>query len=145
MNNLGNDHERVPLGAASSTQRHVNKIFVQRDYSEGLGVRFEKKYPRELSQYIDEPRFIETIETINSLFKEAEDISCTTFCESCCSCLTFYLLYLCIDTHYEKCLQRVATFVNDQNEKVYIPRGLHLTDPAENGLRVIEITINPHN
>ncbi|CAH1404863.1 unnamed protein product [Nezara viridula] len=57
------------------------------------------------------------------------------------ACLTAYLMYICAQTHYEKCLRKVAKFVQEQNERVYKPKGLYLTNPVERGLRVIEISI----
>ena len=36
------------------------------------------------------------------MFTEAETLYLSTYCENCCACLTAYLIYLCIDTHYEK-------------------------------------------
>lgn len=36
-----------------------------------------------------------------------------------------------------QCLRKVAKFVLEQNEKVFAPRGLLLTDPTERGLRVV--------
>lgn len=35
----------------------------------------------------------------------------------------------------------MAKFVCEQNDRVYKPRGLLLTDPAMRGLRLIEISI----
>ena len=65
----------------------------------------------------------------------------STFCEGCMACLTAYIIYFCSETHYEKCLKKVARFVVEQNEKVWTKRGLLITDPIERGLRVIEISI----
>jgi hypothetical protein len=45
------------------------------------------------------------------------------------------------ETHYEKCLRKVARFIVEQNEQVWTKRGLLITDPIERGLRVIEISI----
>lgn len=57
------------------------------------------------------------------------------------ACITGYLLYICKETHYEKCLRKVAKFVSEQNDRVYKPRGLLLTDPTTRGLRLIEISV----
>ena len=34
------------------------------------------------------------------------------------ACLTAYIIYLCTETHYEKCLKKVSRFVHEQNEQV---------------------------
>ncbi|KAH9644655.1 hypothetical protein HF086_011824 [Spodoptera exigua] len=38
-------------------------------------------------------------------------------------------------------LRKVSKFIATQNERVYNPRGIHITDPILRGLRVIEITV----
>lgn len=117
------------------------KVFIQRDYSDGTTVRFQTHFPPELDGKIDRAAFEYTVSQLNAYFAEAEKGSCSTYCEGCMSCLTAYLIYICSETHYEKCLRKVAKFVMEQNERVYMPRGLLLTSPVERGLRVIEISI----
>lgn len=34
-------------------------------------------------------------------------------------------------------LKKIARYIKDQNEKIFAPRGLLLTDPIERGLRVV--------
>lgn len=42
-------------------------------------------------------------------------------------------------------LKKIARYIKDQNEKIYAPRGLLLTDPIERGLRVVSFTwLMPH-
>lgn len=36
-----------------------------------------------------------------------------------------------------QCLKKVAKFIVEQNERVYVPRGLLIIDPVERGLRVV--------
>lgn len=124
-----------------STSTDCRKVFIQRDYSEGTNVKFQTKFPPELESFIERHLFEETINTLNSIYAEAEKTSGRTFCEGCFACLTAYLIYLCIETHYQKCLKRIAAYLDDQNETIYLPRNLHITDPIERGLRVIEIAI----
>ncbi|CAL8358912.1 unnamed protein product [Boreogadus saida] len=38
-------------------------------------------------------------------------------------------------------LKKISGYIQEQNEKVYAPRGLLLTDPVERGTRVIEISV----
>ena len=63
------------------------------------------------------------------------------FSLGCFSCMTAYLIFFCMDSHYDKTLKKVARYIAEQNEQVYLPRGLMLTDPIERGLRCIEIAI----
>jgi hypothetical protein len=127
----------------TTTISHANcrKVFIQRDYSEGSGVRFQTRFPVDLQDKIEREQFEYTVKMMNSMYAEAEKANCSTFCEGCMACLTAYIIYFCSETHYEKCLKKVARFVVEQNEQVWTKRGLLITDPIERGLRVIEISI----
>lgn len=103
--------------------------------------------------------FESTINRLNEYFAEAEKGSCSTYCEGCLACVTAYLVYMCSETHYEKvnenqvavtiliklksfqCLRKISKYIASQNERIYNPKGLQLTDPTYRGLRVIEISI----
>lgn len=116
------------------------KVFIQRDYSDGTVVKFQTRFPPELDGRIERQAFEHTIMKLNEYFALAEKATCSTYCEGCLACLTAYLIYICKETHYEKCLRKVSKFVAEQNERVYQPRGLIVTDPSMRGLRVIEIS-----
>lgn len=130
-------------GSAVKTISTANcrKVFVQRDYSEGTNVKFQTRFPPELQDKIDREQFEYTVKMLNSMYAEAEKANCGTFCEGIMACMTAYLIYFCSETHYEKCLKKVARFIVEQNEQVWTAKGLLITDPVERGLRVIEITI----
>ncbi|PWA18477.1 hypothetical protein CCH79_00009931 [Gambusia affinis] len=113
------------------------KIFIQRDYSNGTMCQFQTKFPSELETKIDKQQFEETIRTLNNLYAEAEKLGSQSFIEGCLACLTAYTVFLCMETHYEKVLKRIAKYIQEQNDKIYAPRGLLLTDPIERGLRVV--------
>jgi len=117
------------------------KVFVQRDYSDGVTVKFQTQFPPELEGKLDRAAFENTIGQLNAYFREAEVATCGTYMEGCFACLTAYLMHLCTQTHYEKGLRKVSKFIQEQNERVYKPRGLLLTNPVCRGLRVVEISI----
>ncbi|XP_063239938.1 golgin subfamily A member 7 [Bacillus rossius redtenbacheri] len=133
--------EDMSSGRAAGGGGQCLKVFVQRDYSEGTLVRFQTRFPPELEDRIERQAFEYTVNQLNAIYSEAEKAGFSTYCEGCLACLTAYLVYLCTETHYEKCLRKVARFVVEQNERVYAPRGLLITDPTERGLRVIEISV----
>ena len=54
---------------------------------------------------------------------------------------TFQQRVLLIVLLYLQCLRKVAKFVVEQNERVYAPRGLLITDPTERGLRVVSFIL----
>ncbi|XP_061672321.1 golgin subfamily A member 7 [Syngnathoides biaculeatus] len=119
----------------------VAKVFIQRDYTNGTVCQFQTKFPSELETRVDKQQFEETVRTLNNLYAEAEKLGSHSYIEGCLACLTAYTVFLCMETHYEKVLKKIAKYVQEQNDKIYIPRGLLLTDPIERGLRVIEVTI----
>lgn len=126
--------------SASNQDASVKKIFIPRDYSEGTTVKFQTQFHPDLEGLVERQHFEYLISTLNEMYYQAET-SRAAYLESCFACLSAYLLYLCIETHYSKCMKKVAAFINDQNETVWKPRGLYVTDPIERGLRVIEIII----
>ncbi|KAK2871290.1 hypothetical protein Q8A67_023817 [Cirrhinus molitorella] len=119
----------------------ASKVFVQRDYTSGTICKFQTKFPAELESRIDKQQFEETIQTLNNLYAEAEKLGGRSYLEGCLACLTAYTIFLCMETHYEKVLKKITKYIQEQNEKIYAPLGLLLTDPIERGLRVVEITI----
>jgi len=118
-----------------------HKVFLQRDYSRGTGVRYLSAFPSELEGFVERETFNYLVDTINLIFEEGERMSGRAFCESCCACLSAYLLYLCMESLYDRCLKRVSSFVAEQNDTKWKPLGMLVTDPRDRGLRVIEITI----
>ena len=76
------------------SQANCRKVFVQRDFSEGTGVRFSTRFPAELEGKIDRQLYDYTINTLNSLYEEAEKGSCSTYCEVNCGNCGTYILHL---------------------------------------------------
>lgn len=123
------------------TSSSCAKVFIQRDYSDGVGVKFETKLPNELQGKIDSNEFEQVVEHINSIYADAESLSPRTYMENCFACLTAYLILLCMKTNYEKNVRKASEYIIAQNDRLFIPKGLLMIDPMERGLRVIEICI----
>uniref|UniRef100_A0A667ZGM6 Golgin A7 family, member Ba n=1 Tax=Myripristis murdjan TaxID=586833 RepID=A0A667ZGM6_9TELE len=115
----------------------ANKVFIQRDYSEGTTCKFQTKFPSELESRIERTLFEDTVKTLNNYYAEAEKIGGQSYLEGCLACATAYLIFLCMETRYEKVLKKIAKYIQEQNEKIYAPRGLLITDPIERGMRVV--------
>lgn len=103
------------------------------------------------------------MKTLNNYYAEAEKIGGQSYLEGCLACATAYLIFLCMETRYEKVrlhtcsagwlvhqapshwphcsssqvLKKIAKYIQEQNEKIYAPRGLLITDPIERGMRVV--------
>lgn len=37
-------------------------------------------------------------------------------------------------------MKKIAKYIHEQNEKIYAPRGLLITDPIERGMRVVSLS-----
>ena len=131
------------MGATSTESfgGRTSKVYIQRDYSEGTAVQFQRKFPLELEGKISRALFDQTIQNVNKIFDEAEQTDAALLFQGCCACLTGFLVYICFDTHYERSLKKLGQYIHEQNEAVYAPRGLLLTSPMERGLGVIEISL----
>lgn len=137
---FGNYH-KLTMSVAEAQNRKVQKVYIQRDYSEGTAVQFQKKFPLELEGKVSRKTMDQTVQTINKIFNEAERTDAAALLHGCGACLTGYLVYMCMDTPYEKCMKTLAQYIHEQNENVFIPKGLFITNPMERGLRVIEISL----
>ncbi|KAI0978874.1 hypothetical protein GJ496_005366 [Pomphorhynchus laevis] len=123
------------------TQGAPNKLYVQRDYSHGIEVKFNEDFPVQLTGKIDKQQYTAIIRQINEYYALAERISFHSVLENCLGCLTAYLTMLCIPTQYEKYARQASEFVEESNVHILNPRGINLGDPMDKGLRCIEITI----
>ncbi|XP_029466591.1 golgin subfamily A member 7B-like [Rhinatrema bivittatum] len=115
----------------------ATKVFIQRDYSDGTMCQFQTKFPPELDSRIERQLFEETVKNLNNYYVEAEKIGGSSYLEGCLACATAYFIFLCMETHYEKVLKKISKYIQEQNEKIYAPRGLLITDPVERGMRVV--------
>ncbi|CAI5447736.1 unnamed protein product [Caenorhabditis angaria] len=117
------------------------KVFIQRDYSQGLDVRFETDFPSRLTEMISREVWENTIHRINKIFEEAESINATTIFETILGCFSCYCSRLVTKSLYEKKLIELKEFLRRENEEIYHRAGLHIMNPMERGLRVIEISL----
>jgi len=126
---------------ATILEQEETKIVVPRDYSIYV-TKFDETYPAELKkQKVSEDEFKHTIQRINELFKDAETLSWTTFCEGCVGCLTLFSIFLCYENQYKKIVRELDIFIESENERVYRKKGLELLNPISNGLLELEIKI----
>lgn len=54
------------------------------------------------------------------------------------------LLHMAFFGMFFQVLKKIAKYIQEQNEKVYAPLGLLLTDPIERGLRVVSFSDKAH-
>lgn len=128
-------------GNTPLTSSVINKTFIQRDYSEGTAVKFQEKLPEELNGKIMPEVFNKIMREVNNIFADAERLGARTYLEGCLGCLTAYLIFLCLESNYDKCLKRLHLYLENVNRMTLNPLGLHMINPMERGLRVIEVLI----
>ncbi|KAE9421441.1 hypothetical protein Angca_002239 [Angiostrongylus cantonensis] len=117
------------------------KIFIPRDYSQGLNVHFETHFPMAFRGKISEGTWESTIHSINSIFAEAEKVCFATILETLLGCATCYCSRLISDTIYQKKMKTLSEFIDQENQQTYNPAGFHIISPMQRGLRTVEIWI----
>lgn len=56
------------------------------------------------------------MKTLNSCYVEAEKIGGQSYLEGCLACCTAYIVFLCMETRYEKVTIRRSNAPADQNQ-----------------------------
>lgn len=59
-------------------------------------------YPTTRCLQIERTLFDDTVKTLNNYYAEAEKIGGQSYLEGCLACTTAYLIFLCMETRYEK-------------------------------------------
>lgn len=58
--------------ASDTSQPKYKKVFVQRDYSQGTGVKYQTTFPTELEGFVEPELFAFLINTINCIYDEGK-------------------------------------------------------------------------
>ncbi|XP_055334481.1 golgin subfamily A member 7-like isoform X2 [Paramacrobiotus metropolitanus] len=124
-------------------RRH--RVFIERDYSQGLTLRFSSVFPQELERKMSKEDFEFVIHAFNDLYARAERITFATILENVASMLTCHTMLLCCDTQFQQAMRQVQVFVEEQNEQM-IRAGALITlhDPAERHFRMVGHLILQH-
>ncbi|GMT14980.1 hypothetical protein PFISCL1PPCAC_6277, partial [Pristionchus fissidentatus] len=133
-NNSNSNRESSAVGSVKR-----KSLFISRDYSKGLGVRFDRTYPPQLYGLISEDEWWKTIDKINDIFEDAEKVCAATVAETVFGCLTCYVFRCFTRSHYEKKLFELNEFLDERNMEVFSFASLRVMDPMHRGLRVLEI------
>uniref|UniRef100_A0A7E4VEQ5 Ras modification protein ERF4 n=1 Tax=Panagrellus redivivus TaxID=6233 RepID=A0A7E4VEQ5_PANRE len=117
------------------------KVFVERDFRDGIGIRFKTDLPDGIRGLITESAYTSTIDNINTLFAEVEEVGTQSAAETFVSCATCYLNRFFAQSRYEKQLARIQAYIAEQNRLTFIPAGIVMTDPMQRGMRVLELSL----
>lgn len=58
---------------------------------------------------LERSQFEQTVNHINGIFDEAERVGARTYLEGCLGCITAYLIFMCIQTQYNKVTRQTVT------------------------------------
>jgi hypothetical protein len=117
------------------------KCFIQRDYSNGLRVRFSNEFPLELEGKIEPEVWTSFVDDLNLRYHKADSVTFASVVESSLGFITCNLSRLCVPSVWNRVLKESETFIEERNRAVFIPNNLFIRDPATKGLRVIEVSI----
>ncbi|CEI98457.1 hypothetical protein RMCBS344292_12565 [Rhizopus microsporus] len=145
-NNSNNSHHK---NAMTKTEHEVisiknrvpiKSIRIERDYSLGDGItRFYTNYPEDLQGLITPEQFKHTIEEVNRMMDYADRLSWKVILENIMETLTIYLWPVLFSTHYQRAIDRLHAFIDSENQNVYHPHNLSISDPVKSAFLFIEI------
>jgi len=124
-----------------STLKVGEKIVIARDWSLGIGIRYEEKFPDQLRGIVTEEEWRHTISSLNTNFAEAETANVDTFLEGCLGLLTCFSVWLCMESQYEKFLHAIDNFLENENNSVYNSKGFAFINPKKNGYLYVSFLI----
>ena len=115
-------------------------ISIDRDYTDTISPQFSLAYPTILEDRISEEDFTRVVTTINKFLSDAEAIRCETLCEGILGYLTCFVTTVLCTNHYEKCLQQMTKYINEQND-YFADYGLVWLNPTSNGLLHLDVLL----
>lgn len=89
---------------------------------------------------IERTLFEDTVKTLNNYYAEAEKISGQSYLEGCLACVSAYIIFLCMETRYEK-VSRCSSFYPFTPQSavtIFLLRFLHIARFDETETSVIQ-------
>nr|CAG8521830.1 7647_t:CDS:2 [Entrophospora candida] len=93
-------------------------IKIERDYTNGESCQFNNNLPKEINERISPIRFKETINRLNELLEKANNPKYAVI-GNILECLTIYTSTFCLRSHYDKMIEEVCLFLDDENINYY--------------------------
>jgi hypothetical protein len=116
------------------------KIYIQRDYSNGMEIRYLQDYPGELHGKVDEIKWMQFIRELNAHLYEAESVSKSSVAENLFGFLTCYTSRLCLRSTWDRKLADIADLLQEANAD-FVHQGVFVQHPIEKGFRTVEIAL----
>ncbi|KAG9306296.1 hypothetical protein G9A89_018179 [Geosiphon pyriformis] len=105
-------------------------IRIERDYSRGELCQFYTAFPLEIDGRINPLQFQETIATLNELLERAHSPK-YNWMDNLLACLTLYTSTFCIRSHYDRMVEEICKFLDNENKTTYNAQGLNFRNPQK--------------
>lgn len=115
-------------------------IRIDRDYTSGELCQFQTAFPVEIDGRITPRRFQQTINTLNDLLAKAHNPKYNFF-DNCLACLTIYTSTLCLRPHFDRMIEEICKFLDNENISSYNPQGLNFRDPRRTSFLFLELEL----
>ncbi|RIB24625.1 Golgin subfamily A member 7/ERF4, partial [Gigaspora rosea] len=115
-------------------------IRIERDYSRGELCQFRTTFPTEIDGRITPIQFRQTINRLNELLAKAFNPK-NNWYDNCLACLSIYTSTLFSQSHYEKIVEEICIFLDNENQNLYNINGLNFRDPRKISFLFVSIFI----
>ncbi|GBB97178.1 hypothetical protein RclHR1_02930027 [Rhizophagus clarus] len=115
-------------------------IRIDRDYTRGELCQFQTAFPVEIDGRITPRRFQQTINTLNDLLAKAHNPKYNFF-DNCLACLTIYTSTLCLRPHFDRMIEEICKFLDNENITSYNSQGLNFRDPRRTSFLFLELEL----
>lgn len=84
--------------------------------------------------------FEDTVKTLNNYYAEAEKINSQSYLEGCLACVSAYIIFLCMETRYEKVLRCSSfnPFTQQSAVTIFLLKSLHIASFDERETSAIQ-------
>ncbi|KAI0641140.1 Golgin subfamily A member 7/ERF4 family-domain-containing protein [Trametes meyenii] len=113
-------------------------VRIERDYTGGELPQFSSTYPLELEGRITPTQFLETINAMNEILISAHSLG-HSFVDNALAFFTLQASRAVKKSHYEKEMDRLKRLIDELNEHMYNPVGLHIKWPKNVAFLFAEI------
>ncbi|KAI3636971.1 hypothetical protein MIR68_005238 [Amoeboaphelidium protococcarum] len=115
---------------------------IERDHSHGDTIQFKtSELPPELSEFIELNELIPVLNTLNSMYAQAERLNQPNILDCLLGCATLQLYSLFFQSHFEKKLDKIHSYIDEQNRNLFRPRKLMLIDPINDHFIMLKIKV----
>ncbi|CAG8433129.1 7790_t:CDS:2 [Ambispora gerdemannii] len=130
--------QRLPTQDTRSSSRSTSAqiptpkqiIRIERDYSRGELCQFYAAFPLEIDGRVSPRVFQQTITTLNELLEKAHSPK-YNWVDNFLACLTLYMSTLCKRPHYDRMVEEICKFLDNENKTTYNHQGLNFRNPQK--------------